>query len=846
MKRLLTLLLVLVAAACTDVGEVTLRLPSQTATGLRPLAMSPEWYSVTVSGPDLRAPLQATGAAGAVVRLLVPAGAGRVVTAVAWRDAANPVSTHYGRSEPFAIRGGERKRVTVPMTPTASGQLKARDLAIGAFTNCAIDQADALWCWGLVWQSGNRITTTSLARPVSTPEPVRQFAPPTGGEYHACMLGRSGAVWCFGTATAGALGNGSTAPVDDWVRVTGLPADDPVSDITVAQRVSCARTVAGDVWCWGTHGAGQLGVPTFPLQAVVATPVQVPISDVRQVQAISIENWSTVCAVRNDDTLWCWGDNGNGTVGNGSTVDVSSPTQVTAAPAVDRFVGTQGQAPCLIDRSGSLWCWGANGLGQVGVGQNVATVSTPTTVTGIPAPVRDASAGFASTCAIGGDDQLYCWGALLDDGGAIQMVSTPTAKSAWLPTGEAIAELEAGFQEMCVRNQPGDVWCAGSNWHGKAGTTAGAPRSTPGRIDAASWQEVAVGQLATCGVRNDGRVLCWGMQASGRLGNGSSNPLQSQGSPTPVSETFSARAISGLEGSFCAIATDGGLWCWGENDFGQLGLGPAGSAVTTPQQVSAGTQWQQVAMGLGFACGIQIDGSLWCWGSDGQDELGLGPGIQNQNVPVRVGVANDWQAVAAGGSHACGLRAGTLWCWGDNSQGQLGTGDTSNRSVPTQIGAAADWTAVAAGPYASCGIRGGTLWCWGENRDGQLGTGDLIDRLGPTQVGADADWSAVSVGAGYTCGAKTDGSGWCWGNDLLSGDAIVVGRLGLGDISAEPVSAPARLAGSTSWSRIVAGDSATFGIDSGGGLWSWGVSYNGELGNGVPVATAATPVMIGQ
>jgi alpha-tubulin suppressor-like RCC1 family protein len=137
-------------------------------------------------------------------------------------------------------------------------------------------------------------------------------------------------------------------------------------------------------------------------------------------------------------------------------------------------------------------------------------------------------------------------------------------------------------------------------------------------------------------------------------------------------------------------------------------------------------------------CGIRLDHTLWCWGSNHYGQLGLGD-YENRNVPTRVGNDANWVGVRSGDGHSCGVRLDhTLWCWGFGYYGQLGLGDTSGRSVPTQVGGGADWTrrlgAGGTGEH-TCSIRlNHTLWCWGWNNWGILGLGDTDNRLVPNKV----------------------------------------------------------------------------------------------------------------
>jgi len=174
------------------------------------------------------------------------------------------------------------------------------------------------------------------------------------------------------------------------------------------------------------------------------------------------------------------------------------------------------------------------------------------------------------------------------------------------------------------------------------------------------------------------------------------------------------------------------IWCWGKNGDGQLGDDfPNGH--TQPIQEDWGfTNWWKVSAGFAHTCGIKSDGTLWCWGDNYYGEIGKGDFVGNQTTPLQVGSESDWQDVSAGDYHTCGIRNDsgqyTVWCWGRNYSGQLGVGDYVDRNVPTQVGTVSNCQEeVTAGAFQSCALQGsagnGLLWCWGSNVYGQLGDG---------------------------------------------------------------------------------------------------------------------------
>jgi hypothetical protein len=259
-----------------------------------------------------------------------------------------------------------------------------------------------------------------------------------------------------------------------------------------------------------------------------------------------------------------------------------------------------------------------------------------------------------------------------------------------------------------------------------------------GQID----EEFNVGQSCTVGVGECARTGQYVCKADG-------SGTQCNATPgTPTAEICDGRdndcdgqideeiiCVKVSAGSYhtCAIDTNGSLWCWGDNWYGQLGDG-TNVGKDVPVQVS-GTNWFSVSAGDGHTCGIKTDEILWCWGDNWYGQLGDGTNV-GKNVPVEVSGTN-WVSVSAGGEHTCGIKTnGTLWCWGRNNYGQLGDGTNVGKNAPVRV-SGTNWVSVSAGKYHTCGVKtDGTIWCWGRNNYGQLGDGSLLflDRNVPTLV----------------------------------------------------------------------------------------------------------------
>ena len=335
-----------------------------------------------------------------------------------------------------------------------------------------------------------------------------------------------------------------------------------------------------------------------------------------------------------------------------------------------------------IQADGSLWAWGWNAYGQLGLGDN-SNRNVPTQV-GIHRDWIAVTAGDYHSLGIRSDGSLWAWG--------------------WNAYGQL------GLGDSSNRNVP---------------TQVGIHRN---------WIAVTVGDNHSLGIRSNGSLWAWGRNSWGQLGLGDSNDSHA---PTQVGSDNWMTVAPGF-GHSLGIRSNGSLWAWGWNADGQLGLGDTNDNHALTQVGS--DNWITVASGFGHSLGIRADGSLWAWGNNGWGQLGLENTDEN-HAPTQVGIHRDWIAVTAGNYHSFGIRSdGSLWAWGRNSWGQLGVGDTDESHAFTQVGSD-NWITVASRFRHSLGIRAdGSLWSWGENYDGELGLGDNRNRNIPTRVGKKFPW----------------------------------------------------------------------------------------------------------
>lgn len=304
-----------------------------------------------------------------------------------------------------------------------------------------------------------------------------------------------------------------------------------------------------------------------------------------------------------------------------------------------------------------------------------------------------------------------------------------------------------------------------------------------------------------------------------------------EGSPARVIPELDGdvESISDVDGEalhYCAITTDGNVWCWGRNTSGQCGNAMPAGELPDPFNVPLPAAATEVSVGWGFTCALLVDNTVWCWGINQLGQMGIGTTTTEELVPVQVtGLPNNVSRVSAGYDHTCVIAGTDLYCWGGNLYGQIGQNDTTPPDPPhlTPKLAMSNVQYISAGGFFNCAIdTTDQLWCWGDNADGHLGLGDQSNRSVPTMVPGMDDVAEVDTGVRSACGLLNDGSVHCWG---FQGS----GRLGDGvyamdDVTRRtfpaPVHGPLGQPGGAQSIRVTEG--AGCAVATNGSLWCWG------------------------
>ena len=355
------------------------------------------------------------------------------------------------------------------------------------------------------------------------------------------------------------------------------------------------------------------------------------------------------CLILDDDSLECWGNNANGQLGDGSTTDRRTPTEVDlGTDRTAKAISAGHQHTCAILDDDSLACWGSNNHERLGLGSgDTSNRTSPTTVD------------------LGDDD----------------MGNAHTAKAVSL-----------GNSHTCAILGNGDLNCWGFNGSGRLGDGTATDRDIPHFVNLGgirTAKAVSLGNTHTCAIRDDDSLLCWGSNNDGRLGIGDSS-AGDQAHPTavPLAAGRTAKAIALGNHHACAILDNDSLVCWGSGDDGRLGLGDTTDRDTpTAVDLGAGRTASSVSCGSSHTCALLDDGSVKCWGQNTSGQVGDGSN-DDRDAPtaVNLGAGRTATALDVGGTHSCALLDDdSLVCWGSNGQGRLGDGSNSNSNAPTAV-----------------------------------------------------------------------------------------------------------------------------------------------------------------
>ena len=632
-------------------------------------------------------------------------------------------------------------------------------VTLGGNHTCALTTAQTVRCWGANYrgQLGDGFAT-SRATPADVPT-LSNTAAVVAGYDHTCALTTAGAVSCWGDNYYGQLGDGSVGSA----RTVPVPLagfEERALALAAGMYHTCLLTDAGAVFCWGRNERGQLGDGT-----TIAHSTPVTVAGLTQgVVAISAK-WGRTCALLQEKqgrAIQCWGDtiHGDYTTTPVAVPLVGVPTDITAiatGAAHSCLLAKHADAPSALPSQ--VYCWGIPFALGIGQGTSSTATLTPTLVLDGASAVRSISAGGYYTCALADHGRIQCWG---DNTYGVLGDRTAGTQKRPLPALalESVQQMGLSSWHSCgIVNQGARCW--GNNSFGQLGDGSTVDRtlsvSAHGLTQGVAL--IASGRYHTCAVQNhDGvadQVRCWGRNRSGQLGDGTTTDRYV---PTTVAGlTEEILAIQTKEAHTCVITANRRVKCWGENAYGQLGDGSTQNRLTPvdvalPPAVTVAA----IAVGVTHSCALTPDGSVYCWGSNTAGELGNGS-TQDQLLPVAVQTLGAPATQLTAGEHLTCAALGSqgVSCWGDNRVGQLGSGSAGGQSLtPLPVGNVENQEIISlsSGHTHTCAVTAvGAVFCWGN---GELGTDNLALGNSNSAVvvqGLPAPAAEVKVGAGHTC-----------------------------------------------------------------------------------------------
>jgi len=710
---------------------------------------------------------------------------------------------------------GDGTRTARPTPIRVATILRAVRAISASGASYAILSDGTIMAWGPnnVGQLGLGTVSVDVLVPTSIPGLAGVTAVAAGGNHALALVG--GEVYAWGANNEGQLGVGTIDVIahETPLKVAGLP--NIVAIAASRNNDSYALDSNGFVWAWGRNTVGQVGRSTG------GTPQAMPVRVLRSlistdpldgVIAIAANNGSAA-ALRQDGTVWTWGFNSNGQLGDGTLTNraFAAPVQESSGGSLGNILTISGGTFFFLASraDGSARGWGQNANGQLGDGTTTDRHRAVLVMTNTAAPltgVASVAAGGSHSHALMTDGTLRSWGAKgsgqLGNGTFSPFQTFPVAVSE-PSTGQLVGVdtiFAGGAMSGALLGSTGRAW--GANSFGQIGDGSTQNRLTPVSVPGLDGTtRAAAGGAHTLALQSDATARAWGLGTTGQLGNGTS---LSSLIPVQVMGLDSVSAVSAAGQHSMALSTDGTVWSWGLNSTGQLGDGTTVNRMS-PVQVRTSaigvlTNVRRISASASFSLALREDGSAWAWGQNNLGQLGDGTSATARVFPAQVltatGPLMGIGAIASGAAHSLALGAdGTVWTWGQNNFGQLGDGTTTDRRAAAQVVGLTDIVAIAAGSSFSLALRGdGTVWAWGFNGQGQLADGSATNRSLPGAVKRDpgtlfTDVTAIVAGSAHALALTNDGHVWSWG----SNDS---GQLGDGsdpnEVFAVPVAFPLR------------------------------------------------------
>ena len=589
------------------------------------------------------------------------------------------------------------------------------------------------------------------------------------------VLRNDSTIWGWGNNWNGQLGDSTTINRNVLTQITKsqfLSVQKSRSGVTMAIKSDSS------VWAWGTEYYGQFAdnkTNRFGNDTSISYkyPVQI-LTD----KYLKISSNNHILAIKTDSTLWAWGYNGNGQVGDGTKTVKRAPVKISNYKFISIFAGDA--SSFAIKSDSTLWGWGYNGSGQLGVGDlNERLIPTQIGTR----KYKYVTAGGGTVLAIDVNDELYIWG---------------------------------------------------NSYTGLYKTVGNITNNTPTVLDSEKYKTVVTDGMTIIAEKLDGSFIGWGDNYNGQLGlnkNYTYNDLQVVKNSSD-NNRFSFINQNGYGGSHLAQKTDGSLWVWGSNADGFLGVNDRIDR-TLLTNIPLSYPLTRISKGVSHTLALGADNKLWAWGEN-NGNFGDNS-YPNSFIPVQIGT-DTYKYVGADIDYSVFIKQdGSLWSSGTTTWGsQLGTGLNQNPVYnKVKIDNTHTYLTAFPGILAVFAIQSdSSLWGWGSNWNGWLGDGTTVDKYVPTRISSTKFKKIVSYS--QVLAIENNGNLWAWGENF-------VGQVGIG-FTGQNVLSPIKIS-TDIWMDVAAASEMSYGIKSDSSLWAWGNRSGGLFGTGT-VVNSNVPVKV--
>ncbi|WP_027400397.1 RCC1 domain-containing protein [Anaerovorax odorimutans] len=777
-------------------------------------------------------------------------------------------------------------------------------IAAGRYHSLALKKDGSVWAWGYnnKGQLGLGSNAEDKVLEPTKIEGLDGVIALAGGCYHSIALKEDGSVWTWGYNYYGQLGDGTTTSHNSPTKIEGLT---DVVMISSGEDFCLAMKKDGSVYSWGKNDYGQLGNDTVGSKSLV--PVQVAgesgqgnLSSVTSIAAGKRNG----AALISDGTVKTWGYNRWGQLGDG-TSDYSAkskvPINVTGISGVIAIALGDDHALAL-KKDGSLWSWGHNDVGQLGNGFggntfDMCLVPTKTLISDYPdkiVPVwTDANLEGVDLAP---DSLTLQWSGASDDSGI---------KEYYVYQDDLLIDTVSGDKNSCdIRNlekgktynfkvQASDISDNNSTDGPTVTLIAGGSATQQAGFDFSlsspacstiSISDKRIVNLICNNIQPDTVNLKWNLPSklndnyisyiklskkhSGEQIDIHPEELVYSDSENKVTLEFKkslepftsyiiemgpdlsvdngdrlgktyawefttmpkdgiqSKIISAGEGYSLAVKSDGSVWSWGDSANCRLGRNKIIDS-KVPAQLKGINGFTALSAGRYHSLALRNDGTVWVWGGNNYRQLG-DKNDEEREQPYQLQDFRDVVSIGAGYYHSLAVKSdGSVWSWGNGSSGQLGLGDNAENKIdtPTKIEGFVNAKSVYGGDsHTLCLKKDGTIWTWGKNTYGQLGDGSTSSKKSPQQVTGINDVTAIAVGANHNLALKKDGTVWAWGDNSK-------GQLGLGEGADTKVLTPSNVPGLIDIIAIDARERHSLALKKDGTVWAWGYNAYGQVGN---------------